>query len=125
MARKKRTTNKKKCCSRKRSAQQVYHSFVNLKNSSSALRKNLIQKDRALLRAICTCSKGILSGQFKLPKVQVGKLEKHKVKLRTLAYGKSVASKKKVLQKGGFLGALLGAIVPALGSLVSGLIPRR
>ena len=37
----------------------------------------------------------------------------------------SLKKKRSVIQKGGFLGALLGAVIPAIASLVDGLTSRR
>jgi hypothetical protein len=50
------------------------------------------------------------------------KLSRHKHTLRALALKKtSLTKRKKLLQKGGFLAALLPAIIPALASLLGGL----
>ena len=71
-----------------------------------------------LIKALCECSLNILKGRIKLSPTQKKKLSRHKNNLRLLATKKSTLKhRKRVLQKGGFLGALLGPVLGVLGSL--------
>jgi hypothetical protein len=90
--------------------------------------KNSIVKDRKkiLCRActpefiacICECALNILKGNVKLKKGQMQNLRRRSNTLRELVSKKvSTAKKRKIIQKGGFLGALLGPIVSILGGL--------
>jgi len=93
-----------------------------LRKASPSLRKRLIHNcDKELLSCICECSKNLLKGNVPLTLLQKKKLSRHKHKLRELAK-KSVAikKKKKILQSGGFLGALLTPVLSLLGGLLNG-----
>ena len=71
-----------------------------------------------LIKALCECSLNILKGRIKLSPTQKKKLSRHKNNLRLLATKKTtLKQRKRVLQKGGFLGALLGPVLGVLGSL--------
>ena len=75
--------------------------------------------DQDLTKAICECSLNVLNGHVKLSPPQLSKLKKHKKKLRILA-NKSIpiSRKKAVVQQGGFIAPLLGAVLPVLASLL-------
>jgi len=67
------------------------------------------------------CIRNLLNGNVPLNKSQKKKLAAKKNILRQLAVKKtSLQKKKKLIQSGGFLGALLGPIVSAIGSLFNG-----
>lgn len=73
--------------------------------------------DKSDISCICECAKNILRGNIKLSQSQLSKLRKHKAALRSLSLkGTSLKTKRKILQKGGFLGQLL---VPAITLLTS------
>lgn len=79
--------------------------------------------DKALVHCLCECAFNVLKGNVPLTKAQKGKLQRYKQQLRDLVYKKR-ANKKKILQRGGFLPALLAPIAasvigPVLGSLLS------
>lgn len=95
-----------------------------LKNASAKVRKKILKKcNKNLLCCLCECAKNVLKGNVPLTKPQKSKLSRFKHKLRKLASKKiRVAVKKKVIQTGGFLGALLTPVLSLLGSL---LIPKE
>ncbi len=72
-----------------------------------------------LLKCLCECSLNILKGNVKLTLSQKRHLSRHKQMLRTLADRKTPVKKKKQLlvQKGGFLPALLTPILTTLAGL--------
>lgn len=74
---------------------------------------------------VCECIKNVLNSKLKIKPTQLKKLNGHKQTLRTLALkSTSFAKRKRLLQKGGFLTALLPAVIPALTSLFSGILNR-
>ena len=82
-----------------------------------------------LVRCLCECSMNILKGNVSITPGQMRKLSRHKKDLRFLAKrGHRLASKKRVLQKGGILPAILGpilaAVLPSVGGAVGNLIGR-
>ena len=77
-----------------------------------------------LVRCLCECSHNILRGNLKLSPKQKKKLKHHSKTLRSLA-GKKVGLKRKkklILQKGGFLPALLTPILGIASSLIGNLL---
>ena len=74
-----------------------------------------------LVRALCECSLNVLKGNIKLNASQKTRLRRYKNILRKLATKKVTAkTRKQMLQKGGFIGALLGPVLGVLGSLLNG-----
>lgn len=83
-------------------------------------RKIIRHCDRQLIDCFCECSKNVLSGNVPLKTVQLRKLRREKKNLRALALKKtSLQKKRKILQKGGFIGALLTPVLSILGSLLA------
>ena len=84
------------------------------------VRASLIQNASTdLLTCLAECSINILKGNVPLTKTQKEKLRRQRHKLRLLTSKKvSKTNKKKIIQKGGFLSALLAPIVGGiLGTL--------
>ena len=72
-----------------------------------------------LVKALCECSLNVLKGNIKLNKTQKTRLRRYKNILRQLASKKpATKTRKQLLQKGGFIGALLGPVLGVLGSLL-------
>lgn len=84
----------------------------------------LIQEaDSEVLRVLCECCKTVINEGVNLDRGQIKKLRRYRQQLRLLSKKRtSVKQKKQALQRGGFLGALLGAVVPTLISAVSSLV---
>ena len=75
--------------------------------------------DRHMIDCFCECAKNILKGNVPLTKRQMSKLRREREGLRLLAVKKtSLNKKKKILQKGGLLTALLGPALSLLGSVL-------
>ena len=93
-----------------------------LKTAKASKAKAIIQNgDEELVKVLCECSHNVLKGNVPLTTRQKTRLRRHKKTLRDLT-GKrriSVDKKKKLLQKGGFLGALLGPVLGILGGLLN------
>ena len=80
------------------------------------LRKHL---DNELICCLCECAKNLLNGNVPITAAQRKKLVVRKESLRKLVRRKvSLRNKKRILQRGGFLAALLAPIVSVLGSLL-------
>jgi hypothetical protein len=81
-------------------------------------RKRLLQlADRGVVDAISECSRNIIKGNVDLAPSQFNRLRKHRTALRQLARksGLSVQKRKQIIQRGGFLPAL----IPLIGTLAS------
>lgn len=72
-----------------------------------------------LIKAISECSLNVLKGNVHLTPAQKRRLCKYKRNLRLLAKKTtSTKEKKKIIQKGGFLGALLKPVLSVLGGIL-------
>lgn len=75
--------------------------------------------DKDLVNTLCECGLNVLKGTVPLSPSQKRRLVRYKQVLRTLVRKKtSIKRKKALLQKGGFLGAILGPVLGALGHLL-------
>ena len=75
----------------------------------------------SLILCLCECSLNILRGNVPLKPKQKKLLEKHKKCLRQLINKKiSMKNKKKILQDGGFISALISPIISVLNGLLGG-----
>lgn len=91
---------------------------VNNKQKTAWLKANC-SKD--FIYCLCECAKNILKGRVPLNKSQKKLLAKRKAALRKLTTKKlSLKKKQKIIQSGGFLGAILGPIVSVLSGLLGG-----
>src|SRR5206468_1912497 len=91
-----------------------------LQKSSPKVRRKLTKKNcnPEFIKCICECAKNILIGNVDLSPQDKRRLKHHRHSLRKLMLKKtSLKTKKKIVQTGGFLGALLGPIVKILGGL--------
>ena len=91
-----------------------------LHKSSPNVRNKLMKKHCSpeFIKCICECAKNVLAGNVALSPEHKRRLKRHKLSLRKLALKKTpLKTKKKLVQSGGFLGALLGPIVKVLGGL--------
>ena len=77
--------------------------------------------DYDLIKVLCECAHNVLKGNVPLTPRQKANLRRHKNALRLLTNKKdlSLTKKKNLLQKGGFLGALLGPVLSILGGLLN------
>jgi len=91
---------------------------------SDRARRGIIKKcDKHLIDCFCECSKNILKGNVPLKGAHLRKLRREKKNLRALALKKtSLKKKRKMLQKGGFIGALLTPVLSILGNILGGAI---
>ena len=88
-----------------------------LKHSVGKKRRDIIRKcDNDLTCSLSECCLNVLKGNVRLTTAQKVKLRRHKNNLRKLSTKKTfVKAKKKILQRGGFLVALVSPILSVLG----------
>ena len=93
----------------------------NIINLPDRQQKNFIKTaHRSVLDSICECCINILNGCIRLNGRQKTRLSRNKQDLRRLVLKKTaVGKKRKLLQKGGFLSAILSAAIPVVGSLIA------
>ena len=94
-------------------------STIKLLCGANPLRKAVVEKSKDdLIRCLCDISFNILKGTAPISQQHKNRLAKHKSSLRRLIDCKlPLKKKRKIIQSGGFLSALLGAAIPLLGSL--------
>ena len=92
-----------------------------LHRASPKLRKILLKKtsrDNDFVKCLCECAKNIIKGNVTLTDAQKNKIRRRKQSFRKLVLKKtSLKEKRRIVQTGGFLGALLGPIISILGGL--------
>jgi hypothetical protein len=94
-----------------------------LHRSSPTARKRILKSHCSgdFINCICECVKNILKGNVPLTVSQKEALRRKRKTLHQLALKKTSKRKKeKIVQSGGFLGAILGPIVSILGRLFGG-----
>ena len=92
-----------------------------IKEASPNVRKHILKEcKKNILCCICECALNILKGNVPLKKSQKSKLGRFKHKLRKLASKKTHSKvKRRIIQSGGFIGALLTPVLSFLGTLLS------
>ena len=101
------------------------HYLKALCNCKPSARKAILkQADGELINCICECVDNILKGNIKISKAQKKKLGRHSTSLVQLRNRKTGLKKKRelLIQKGGFLPALLAPIISVAGGLLSNLL---
>jgi hypothetical protein len=98
-----------------------------LKKAKPKLRKNIIKAaENDLITCLAECSHNVLNGNIQLSNKDKTALKKHQKALRELAKRKLSTSKRRriLIQKGGFLPALLGPILTVATTLLTDLLSR-
>ena len=91
-----------------------------LHKSSRKTQLNLLKKNfsKEFIHCLCECCLNMIKGNVKLNKAQKSRLLRQRKYLRKFMLKKtSLAKKRKIVQKGGFLGAILSPIISILGGL--------
>jgi len=97
------------------------HALQVLKTADPNLREAILANCKSeLVKTLSECLLNLLGGKAKLTLCQKRKSRKHRIHLRKLADNRvSLSSKKKdIVQRGGFLLPLLGAVLPPIASLI-------
>jgi hypothetical protein len=95
-----------------------------IQRMSEKAKKHLVKNcDKQLIDCFSECCHNILKGNVPIRPGQLRRLRCHKHNIRALALKKtSVKRKRRILQKGGFIGAILPPVLTVLSSLLGGLI---
>ena len=91
-----------------------------LAKASTHSRKKFLKNNcsQDFIHCICECVQNILKGRARLSKAHKSKLSRHKNSMRKLILKKtSFKNKKKLVQTGGFIGALLPSLIKIVGGL--------
>src|SRR5437867_901225 len=98
-----------------------YSPYLRLLHKSSPKARNALTRQHCspeFVKCICECVKNVLVGNVSLSPEHKRRLKRHKRSLRRLVLKKTpLSEKKRIVQSGGFLGALLGPIVKVLGGM--------
>ena len=91
-----------------------------LKEAPPAMAKALIKSaDSGLVNCLCEVGLNVLKGNVPTTPAQKRNLCRHKQALRSIVKKRlSLTGKKRILQRGGFLPALLGPLAGTLGSFL-------
>ncbi len=100
--------------------QEIHRELAKLKRLDTKDRKKFFKScSKECVFSVCECVQNLLNNNLKINHSQLKKLSRHKQSLRELvAKRTSLVKRKRILQKGGFLGTLLPIIIPALSSLL-------
>jgi hypothetical protein len=98
----------------------IHRELVKLKRLGVNGRKKFFKTcSNDCINKISECAKNLLNENLLIKPSHLKKLSRHKHTLRALALKKTGLSKRRrLIQKGGFLGALLPAVIPIIASLV-------
>lgn len=93
------------------------------KNTANAIIK---VAPNELINCFAEISKNVLKGNPKLSPSHTRKLQRYKAYIREVAKkSNSHKVKRRILQKGGFIGALLKPLIGVIGPLMSGLLGKQ
>jgi len=83
-------------------------------------RRDYVRKcDREFLDCVSECAKNVIKGNVPLTSRQMTNLRRRRYDLRSLSNRKtSLKTKRKIIQKGGFLSVLLPPVLSLLGTLL-------
>ena len=94
--------------------------LLSLNNATFAIQKSVIAKaKKEFIMTLMECAKAIINGTIPLTSSQYNELQRNVKDISALVRKSTLDDKKAVLQKGGFLGALLG---PIISNIVPGLL---
>ena len=113
-----RTDRRRKTLAVRKIAANRLRALIPLIRARPGQRKTLCKR-RGIVKGLCELSLNVLKGSVRLPNTQLEKFRKHRYKLRSLV-DPNVNLKKKsiILQKGGFLGALIPLAATLIGSII-------
>ena len=106
---------------------EIHRKLTKLKRLGPTKRKIFVKTcSRDCIIKVCECIKNVLNSNLQIKPSHLKKLNRHKQTLRTLALkSTSLSKRKRLLQKGGFLAALLPAIIPAIAGVIGQLFNRN
>ena len=107
--------------------QELLPELKRLGRMKPALRKKYIKTcSPKFIHQLCECVQNLLKGIVPLQMKHLKCLQRYKQSLRDLTLKRtSVATRKKILQRGGFSGFLVKPLISGIASLIVGLIANR
>ena len=98
-----------------------------MRKCDSKTMKHMIRHcDSDMLKSLCEICQNTIRGNVRLTPTHFKRLKRYKKQLSTVTNSKSSdKQKRQSLQKGGFLPALLGAVIPAIIGAIGGSIATR
>ena len=105
---------------------EIHRELIKLKRLGPKGRKKFFKScSKDCIIKVCECIKNLLNGNLKIKTPHLKKLRRHRQTLRALAVKKtSLVKRKRLLQKGGFVSALIPAIAPAIAGLIGEIVNR-
>lgn len=91
-----------------------------LRKMTDKAKRDYVQKcDREFIHCMSECAKNVIKGNVPLSVPQMTRLRRDRNNIRALSVKKtSLKKKRRILQRGGFLTALLPPVLAVLGSLL-------
>jgi hypothetical protein len=107
-----------------RRVQQLLAALKHVRRLSSSDKKRFLKScNKDFIHGLCECIRNMINGRVPLKPCQLKCLSRHKQTLRKLALKKtSLAVRKKILQKGGFLPLILPSLISGITSLLGNLL---
>ena len=100
--------------------------LLHLKKCKPNIRNYIVKNaDKELIDCLSKITSSILQNHIKLNSKQKTQIKKYRPQVnQLLARGKNLKNKKKVLQSGGFLSAIIAPIAAILSSIIGGVIRK-
>ena len=96
-----------------RNVDKAKDTLILLANSHpTAAKKILKNANNTVIKAIAELALNCLNGVLPLNSAAKKKMQRYKSGMRKIASKSSIADKRRVIQRGGFLSALLGTVLP-------------
>ena len=106
-----------------RNIDKAKNTLILLANSHpTAAKKILKSANNTVIKAIAELALNCLNGVIPLSSAAKKKMRRHKSSMRDVAGKSNIAAKRRVIQRGGFLGALLGTALPLAIKGISALV---
>lgn len=100
-----------------------FYMLVALHEASNEVKKSAIRNaSKEFLVALTEMVKNLVRGNVPLSNLEYSKLASHAQELTELSGKTTLTRKRELLQKGGFLGALIGPLISTLGPLLGGVV---
>ena len=92
------------------------------KANPKTVKKIILSANKSLISALSEICLNVLHGNIPLSPTHRRKIKKYRKNIRTLAGSGALKAKRQVLQRGGFISALLGIAAPLLFKGISSLV---
>jgi hypothetical protein len=106
--------------------QHLLSALKQFQRMKPANRKKFLKScNKDFIHCICECVRNLLKSNVPLSSAHLKKLSRHKQSLRKLALkATTLAARKKILQKGGFIELLISPLISGISSLIGSFINK-